>query len=107
MSDPIEIMTRAMVANDNGPEGSALFSIHWREFESGYRDSAKAALAALHAAGLRIVPAEPTLEMQNRFEAKYFRSHAAGPDECVADSDPFTDAYRAMLTHTKEPSDEA
>lgn len=63
MSDPIEIMTRAMVANDNGPEGSALFSIHWREFESGYRDSAKAALAALHAAGLRIVPEEPTESM--------------------------------------------
>lgn len=43
----VERMARAMAENDSGPEGSALFDIHWREFGEGYKSSALAALKAL------------------------------------------------------------
>lgn len=43
----VEKMARAMVAEDSGPEGSALFDIHWREFGEGYMVSARAAIEAM------------------------------------------------------------
>lgn len=43
----IERVARAMAAKDSGPEGSALFDIHWREFAHGYTTSAVAAIEAM------------------------------------------------------------
>jgi hypothetical protein len=43
----LEHGVRAMIANDSGPEGSALFDIHYAEFAAGYRESLVAALAAM------------------------------------------------------------
>lgn len=46
----IEAMARAMAAGDSGPEGSALFDIHWAEFGDGYTKGAHAALAVVREA---------------------------------------------------------
>lgn len=40
----IELMAKAAVASDSGPEGSTLFDVHWREFGEGYKSSMRAAL---------------------------------------------------------------
>jgi hypothetical protein len=53
-----EKIARAMAAKDSGPEGSALFDIHWQEFQDGYLAGADAALDAL---------AEPTRDMLTAF----------------------------------------
>jgi hypothetical protein len=45
-----EAIARAMAAADSGPEGSALFAIHWEEFGPGYLNSARAILALIRPA---------------------------------------------------------
>jgi len=47
MTTMIELVARAMVAADSGPEGSALFDIHWHEFGAGYLKSARAAIEVM------------------------------------------------------------
>lgn len=42
-----EKMARAMAVADSGPEGSALFDIHWQEFGDGYLSGVDASLTAL------------------------------------------------------------
>ena len=43
----VEKVAKAMAAAESGPEGSALFSIHWDEFGDGYLDSARVAIEAM------------------------------------------------------------
>lgn len=49
MAEPgmIDRVARAMAAKDSGPQGSALFDIHWKEFGAGYVESARAAIEAM------------------------------------------------------------
>lgn len=49
----IEIAAKAMAAADSGPEGSALFDIHWREFGESYLSGARVALEAARQTNLR------------------------------------------------------
>lgn len=51
----IEKVAKAMASAESGPEGSALFSVHWDEFGDGYMDSARVAIEAMR---------EPTEEME-------------------------------------------
>lgn len=51
MTSMVERVARAMAANDSGPEGSALFDIHWSEFGEGYTRSARAAIEAMKEPG--------------------------------------------------------
>ncbi|WP_420961145.1 hypothetical protein [Brucella sp. IR073] len=48
--DLVERVARMMAENDSGPEGSALFDIHWTEFGEGYKASARVAIAEIRAA---------------------------------------------------------
>lgn len=46
----VERVARSAAARDSGPEGSALFEIHWREFGEGYKPSMRAAIATIYEA---------------------------------------------------------
>lgn len=69
-ADAIAIMSKAMVENDSGPEGSVLYDIHAQEFAGGYENSAAAALEALFAAGYRLVYPGHTLLPADHHEAE-------------------------------------
>ena len=80
---------------------------HWRtpcdmagctEFSCEWRKGAEADLAALSAAGLVVVPREPTRKMQRAGENEFWRPSVPNP----------TDIYRAMIAATsQEASDDA
>jgi len=74
----IEKMARAMVAQDSGPEGSALFAIHWKEFGDGYLASARAALTALLEPTEGMVEAGLASEWPATYR-EYLRHPASGP----------------------------
>lgn len=43
----VDVLARAIIAQDSGPEGSRLFDIHWAEFGEGATQTAQAVLEAL------------------------------------------------------------
>lgn len=72
MTEIVERVARAMVADESGPEGSRLFDIHWQEFGEAYTKSARVAIEAMR---------EPTEAMQTAGNAvEDPRPATSGPD---------------------------
>lgn len=93
MSEMIERVARAMAANDSGPQGSALFDIHWNEFGYGYRESALVAIQAMM---------EPDLAMIKAFVSTALDSKTIGDYGWQAYA---KEQWQAMLTAALNPSD--
>jgi hypothetical protein len=81
----IEVMARAMLADELTVRPTLTFDPAWQQESDIWLSNAKAALAALEAAGVRLVPVHQTDAMWD-----------AGANECGEDSGTL-EIYRAML----------
>lgn len=89
MSGMIETMARAMAVAGSGPEGSALFAVHWAKFGTGYIGGTTAALKAMR---------EPTPEMIQAMKAAFmYGGHSPYSDISVSLGAAFSSTIDAEL----------
>ena len=86
----IEVMARAMLADELTVRPTFTFDPTWQQESDIWLSNANAALAALEAAGVRLVPSEATHKMADVGEEARWQS-------AVRDANNVREIWRAML----------
>ena len=92
----IEVMARAMLADELAVRPTLTFHPTWEQESDIWLSNARAALTALEAAGVRLVPVEATEEMVERGDGR-MRAWIPMPTYKGEYSQVLQDAYRSML----------